>query len=94
MEDKNIICKDCGKEFVFTTGEQEFFKEKGFTNDPVRCPDCRKIRKNQKRNNFVLQPFYYSILFFMFFLYIFNKLICNLTVIFVNFIIVKYKVKN
>ena len=49
MEDKNIICKDCGKEFVFTTGEQEFFKEKGFTNDPVRCPDCRKIRKNQKR---------------------------------------------
>lgn len=41
---------------------------------------------------FVLQPFYYSIL--MFFLYIFNKLICNLTVIFVNFIIVKYKVKN
>ena len=39
MEDKKIICKDCGKEFVFTVGEQEFFKEKGFENDPVRCPD-------------------------------------------------------
>lgn len=51
MQDKTIVCKDCGKEFVFTTGEQEFFKEKGFTNDPVRCPYCRKIRKNQKRNN-------------------------------------------
>ena len=36
MEDKNLVCKDCGKEFVFTVGEQEFFKEKGFENDPDR----------------------------------------------------------
>ena len=39
MADKTIVCKDCGKEFVFTEGEQEFYKEKGFENDPVRCPD-------------------------------------------------------
>ena len=51
MEDKKIICKDCGKEFVFTVGEQEFFKEKGFENDPVRCPDCRRARKAQKMNS-------------------------------------------
>ena len=51
MEDKKIICKDCGKEFIFTVGEQEFFKEKGFENDPVRCPDCRRARKAQKMNN-------------------------------------------
>lgn len=50
MEDKKIICKDCGKEFVFTVGEQEFYKEKGFDNDPVRCPDCRRARKNQRMN--------------------------------------------
>ena len=50
MEDKNLVCKDCGKEFVFTVGEQEFFKEKGFENDPVRCPACRKARKAQKMN--------------------------------------------
>jgi ssDNA-binding Zn-finger/Zn-ribbon topoisomerase 1 len=50
MEDKTIVCKDCGKEFVFTVGEQEFYKEKGFENDPVRCPDCRKARKAQKMN--------------------------------------------
>lgn len=49
MSDKSITCKDCGKDFVFTVGEQEFFKEKGFENDPVRCPDCRRARKNQKR---------------------------------------------
>lgn len=48
MSDKNITCKDCGKEFMFTVGEQEFFKEKGFENDPVRCPDCRRARKNQR----------------------------------------------
>ncbi|NLL31237.1 MAG: cytochrome C551 [Clostridiales bacterium] len=47
MEDKKIICKDCGKEFLFTVGEQEFYKEKGFDNEPVRCPDCRRARKAQ-----------------------------------------------
>lgn len=46
--DKTLVCKDCGKEFQFTVREQEFYKEKGFDNDPVRCPDCRKIRKQQK----------------------------------------------
>ncbi|MEY7999823.1 zinc-ribbon domain-containing protein [Clostridium sp. JNZ X4-2] len=48
MADKTIVCKDCGKEFVFTEGEQEFYKEKGFENDPVRCPECRKKRKSEK----------------------------------------------
>jgi DNA-directed RNA polymerase subunit RPC12/RpoP len=48
MADKNVVCKDCGKEFVFTEGEQAFYKEKGFENDPVRCPECRKSRKTQK----------------------------------------------
>jgi DNA-directed RNA polymerase subunit RPC12/RpoP len=48
MADRNITCKDCGKEFVFTEGEQAFYKEKGFENDPVRCPECRKARKAQK----------------------------------------------
>ena len=50
MEDKTLVCKDCGKEFIFTVGEQEFFKEKGFDNDPVRCPECRKARKAQRNN--------------------------------------------
>ncbi|MEQ8154578.1 MAG: zinc-ribbon domain-containing protein [Clostridiaceae bacterium] len=50
MEDRTLVCKDCGKEFVFTVGEQEFYKEKGFENDPVRCPECRKARKAEKFN--------------------------------------------
>ena len=48
--DETLVCKDCGNEFVFTTGEQEFYKEKGFENEPVRCPDCRRARKNERFN--------------------------------------------
>ena len=45
MPDKNLICKDCNKEFVFTEGEQEFYAEKGLQNEPQRCPECRKARE-------------------------------------------------
>ena len=45
MPDKNLICKECGSSFVFTEGEQAFYKEKGFANEPARCPACRKRRK-------------------------------------------------
>ncbi len=47
MTDKTIKCRDCGEEFVFTVGEQEFYKEKGFTNEPVRCAACRRAKKEQ-----------------------------------------------
>jgi len=45
--DKNLTCRDCGSSFVFTTGEQEFHAQRGFTNSPVRCPECRAQRKAQ-----------------------------------------------
>jgi CxxC-x17-CxxC domain-containing protein len=45
MADKTIVCVDCGSEFVFTEGEQEFYAQKGFTNEPTRCPNCRAARK-------------------------------------------------
>lgn len=44
-QDKTLICRDCKQEFVFTAGEQEFYAEKGFTNEPARCPACRTARK-------------------------------------------------
>ena len=43
--DKTLVCKDCGNEFVFTAGEQEFYAEKGFQNEPTRCKACRQARK-------------------------------------------------
>ncbi len=46
-EDKNLTCRDCANTFVFTAGEQAFFTEKGLS-DPIRCPDCRRLRKQQR----------------------------------------------
>ena len=48
FQDKTLICKDCGSEFIFTAGEQEFYAEKGFTNEPQRCKACRNARKNAR----------------------------------------------
>ena len=45
-EDKTLTCKECGNEFVFTAGEQEFYAERGFQNEPQRCKSCRDARKN------------------------------------------------
>ena len=44
-EDKTLICKDCGNEFIFSAVEQEFYAEKGFVNEPQRCKECRFARK-------------------------------------------------
>eukprot|EP00602_Paraphysomonas_sp_CaronLab_P006758 CAMPEP_0185019612 /NCGR_PEP_ID=MMETSP1103-20130426/2231_1 /TAXON_ID=36769 /ORGANISM="Paraphysomonas bandaiensis, Strain Caron Lab Isolate" /LENGTH=118 /DNA_ID=CAMNT_0027550031 /DNA_START=78 /DNA_END=434 /DNA_ORIENTATION=- len=43
--DKTLTCKDCGNEWVFSAGEQEFYREKAFENDPTRCKECRKAKK-------------------------------------------------
>ena len=48
-EDKTLVCKECGNEFTFTAGEQEFYAEKGFVNEPQRCKSCRDARKNSSR---------------------------------------------
>ena len=49
FQDKVIVCKDCGQEFTFTAGEQEFYAEKGFTNEPQRCKACRDASKGGPR---------------------------------------------
>lgn len=48
-EDKTLVCKDCGNEFIFSAGEQEFYVEKGFENEPTRCKDCRVARKERMK---------------------------------------------
>jgi len=44
-QDETLACVDCSRSFTFTSGEQEFFAQKGFTNKPNRCADCRAARK-------------------------------------------------
>lgn len=46
--DQTLVCRDCGKQFVWTVGEQEFYQQKGFDNAPTRCPDCRQKRKSER----------------------------------------------
>ncbi len=42
--DKVLKCVECGAEFVFTAGEQMFFADKGFKNEPKRCKACKSRR--------------------------------------------------
>lgn len=42
--DKVLKCAECGAEFVFTAGEQAFFADKGFKNEPKRCKPCKSKR--------------------------------------------------
>ncbi len=46
--DKTLTCRDCGTQFTFTAGEQEFYAQKGFDNEPTRCQSCRRARKQQR----------------------------------------------
>ncbi len=47
-QDRTLTCRDCGQEFTFTASEQEFYADRGFTNDPSRCPSCRAARKAER----------------------------------------------
>lgn len=44
--DKTLTCQDCAQTFTFTAGEQDFFQQKGYTNEPRRCPSCRQTRRS------------------------------------------------
>ncbi|HZR40999.1 MAG TPA: zinc-ribbon domain containing protein [Ktedonobacteraceae bacterium] len=46
--DRILVCRDCGNDFTFTAGEQEFYASKGLTNTPGRCPDCRAARRQSQ----------------------------------------------
>ena len=49
-QDKTLTCRECGNEFVFTASEQAFYAEKGFQNEPSRCPACRAARRQNGGN--------------------------------------------
>ncbi|HLH24646.1 MAG TPA: zinc-ribbon domain containing protein [Chloroflexota bacterium] len=46
--DRVLVCRGCGRDFVFTAGEQEFYQLKGLLNEPGRCPECRAARKAER----------------------------------------------
>ena len=50
LEDKTLTCRDCGRSFVFTVGEQEFYQSRGLQHEPSRCPECRASRRRYGSN--------------------------------------------
>jgi CxxC-x17-CxxC domain-containing protein len=48
LTDKTLTCRDCGQEFTFTVGEQEFYQSHGLQNEPSRCPECRSARRRDR----------------------------------------------
>lgn len=62
MDDQILYCRDCGREFTFTVGEQEFYARHELANFPSRCLDCRTARKpgggskSQSNNSRTLYP--------------------------------------
>ena len=46
--DKTLTCRDCGRQFTFTAGEQEFYASRGLMHEPGRCPECRAARKSSQ----------------------------------------------
>jgi CxxC-x17-CxxC domain-containing protein len=51
FQDKSIQCSDCGATFTFSAEDQEFFQSRGYTNEPKRCPECRRARKAERYGN-------------------------------------------
>lgn len=48
-KDQKLICRDCGNEFDFSAGEQQFFASRGFP-PPSRCPNCRKQKRQERKD--------------------------------------------
>ena len=47
FQDKSLRCVDCGTDFIWTAGEQLFFADKQFKNEPKRCKGCKAKRANR-----------------------------------------------
>jgi CxxC-x17-CxxC domain-containing protein len=50
FSDRTLQCRDCGRDFLFTAGEQEFYQSRGLQNEPRRCPECRAARRTTEGN--------------------------------------------
>lgn len=46
FQDRVLKCIDCGTDFIFTAGEQQFYHEKDFKNEPKRCKGCKTKRQS------------------------------------------------
>lgn len=48
FQDRTLTCQDCGQPFTFSAEDQQYHADKGYANDPKRCPDCRATRRSER----------------------------------------------
>ena len=48
FQERTLSCADCGTSFAFTVEEQQFHADRGYTNEPKRCPSCRETRRSER----------------------------------------------
>ena len=47
-QEKTLTCQDCGQSFAFSAEDQQYHAEKGYANEPKRCPNCRQSRRSER----------------------------------------------
>ena len=50
FEDSSLSCRECGQSFIFSADDQAYHSEKGYTNEPQRCPACRQAKRAQRND--------------------------------------------
>jgi len=50
--DRSLACVECGTNFIFTAEDQQYHADKGYSNEPKRCPGCRQNRRSQRDGGF------------------------------------------
>ncbi len=49
-QDRTLSCNECGQSFTFSADDQSYHAEKGYTNEPKRCPNCRQAKRAQRND--------------------------------------------
>ena len=50
-EDRTLSCVECGQSFTFSADDQAYHADKGYTNEPKRCPDCRQAKRSRRSSD-------------------------------------------
>ncbi len=48
FSDRDLTCVECNQSFVFSADDQQYHADKGYTNEPKRCPSCRQARRSNR----------------------------------------------
>ena len=51
FQDRTLNCVECGTGFTFSADDQSYHQERGYTNEPKRCPSCRELRRAERRSS-------------------------------------------